>query len=285
MIDRIKVPQESLNLILKSVLSDYSGVNTAPAFGASNQFDSKRFKNRLNTLRKDLGRDYLCGKKILEIGSGGGMLLAILRKEGIEAYGVEPDKYSIRASKKLFEKNKISRNIVRFGYGEALPYKENSFDIVVSFQVLEHTKDPCAVLAEARRVLKPGGIIYFVVPNYNSFWEGHYNLIWMPFFGKRLAKIYVRFFGRNPNFIDRLYFITPNKLRVWSKKLGLKIISLGTFTFSQNVQFAPIKRYWANSPFLMNAIIFFRRTGLAKIISEIFKKFDFYYPIYYIAKK
>jgi len=50
------------------------------------------------------------------------------------------------------------------GVGEKLPFKDNAFDAVFSFAVLEHVSDPFACAAELARVLKPGGVLYCVVP-------------------------------------------------------------------------------------------------------------------------
>lgn len=50
------------------------------------------------------------------------------------------------------------------GVGERLPFKDNSFDAVVSIAVLEHVRDPFACAGEISRVLKPGGELYCSVP-------------------------------------------------------------------------------------------------------------------------
>lgn len=47
--------------------------------------------------------------------------------------------------------------------GEALPLPDASFDLVISDNVLDHTRDPRAVVSEIARVLRPGGVLYFTL--------------------------------------------------------------------------------------------------------------------------
>ena len=51
-----------------------------------------------------------------------------------------------------------------FGDGSALPFRDGSVDTVVAFQILEHTADPCRVLRESHRILRPGGGLLVTVP-------------------------------------------------------------------------------------------------------------------------
>ncbi len=73
------------------------------------------------------------------------------------------------------------------GVGEQLPFKENTFDAIVSVAVLEHVKDPFQCSKEIIRVLKPGGKLFSAIPflqpyhgyphhYYNMTWQGHENL-------------------------------------------------------------------------------------------------------------
>jgi SAM-dependent methyltransferase len=56
------------------------------------------------------------------------------------------------------------------GHAEALPFSDEVFDTVLCTQVVEHVRDPKAVIAECARVLRPGGVLIVTAPQY---WEVH----------------------------------------------------------------------------------------------------------------
>ncbi|MSU48867.1 MAG: class I SAM-dependent methyltransferase [Opitutus sp.] len=58
-----------------------------------------------------------------------------------------------------------------YGHACALPFHSHTLDYVIASHVLEHVANPVAALAEWYRVLKPGGIIYLVVPNRRAAWD------------------------------------------------------------------------------------------------------------------
>jgi SAM-dependent methyltransferase len=170
-------------------------------------------------------------KKVLEIGSGYGLLCAIANRElGYDFHGIEPTKFEaggrFEVSTLLFEENEIDLSKITSGIGEQLPYADESFDVVFSFQVLEHVKDPYLVLKESWRVLKKGGILYINAPNYNFFFEGHYHIFWIPNMPKWMAKAYVKLIGRNTDYLNYLNFLNEKKLNKWLIKItGYKKIN------------------------------------------------------------
>jgi SAM-dependent methyltransferase len=100
------------------------------------------------------------GAETLEIGTGtGGMLHALLQR-GLRARGVEIDPALIADSVKWYGRLPIDAIA-----GVTLPFQDASFDLVVSFDVLEHIRDSDAHLVEVSRVLKPGGRYLIQTPS------------------------------------------------------------------------------------------------------------------------
>ena len=187
-----------------------------PIEGAKNL--ASGYKTTLLYLERLVGKEKLLQSRILEVGSGNGFFLCYALKCGLNIIGIEPgktygfqDRY-LRAVK-LLEVNGI-QNPERFLFdasAETLPFEDNSFDVVFSVAVLEHVQNLDKTMNESIRVLKPGGILWATIPNYNSIYEGHYDIFWIPYMNKKMSKLYVnKFFDRDPYFIDELNFTTPS---------------------------------------------------------------------------
>jgi SAM-dependent methyltransferase len=100
------------------------------------------------------------GAEILEIGSGTGALLQRLRAKGCRIRGVDINPSLIGEGRAWF-----GELPVQLVAGTTLPFGDRTFDIVMSFDVLEHIPDSDAHLREVRRVLKPGGTYLLQTPN------------------------------------------------------------------------------------------------------------------------
>ncbi|MBL8859891.1 MAG: class I SAM-dependent methyltransferase [Planctomycetes bacterium] len=102
---------------------------------------------------------------LLELGSAGGFLLEAGRRRGWRVKGVEISPPAAEYSAREFGLE-IHRGLL-----ETAPYAEQSFDLAVADNVLEHTLRPDEVLARLHDLLRPGGHLIVIVPSYvNSAW-------------------------------------------------------------------------------------------------------------------
>lgn len=103
--------------------------------------------------------------RILEAGCGFGQWVAVLTDLGFNIKGVDIAGNTIKKIKKTFPKASVSIADV-----ESLPFKDESFDVYLSFGVIEHFKQgPKKVLGEAKRVLRKNGLLYLTIPYLNPF--------------------------------------------------------------------------------------------------------------------
>ena len=185
-------------------------------------------------------------KKILEIGSGLGInLLVWIKAFDVDGYGVEPAAVgfgsSYEISKKIFHLNGIDPERIVNAVGESIPFEDNSFDIVYSSNVLEHVQSPFNVIDEAIRVVRPGGIIQIVYPNYMSYYDGHYSVFHPPILWKNLFPWYVKhIWKRDPSFAKTIntelnYFWTKNALKILRKKYKFSVLSFGEEVFYERM--------------------------------------------------
>lgn len=128
----------------------------------NNDFDNQiHFGNLESNLLflKHVGLPYE-DKTILEIGSGNGGMLKNLYDKGYDIRGVEIDESRILKSKVLFGELPFSLST-----SDVLPFKDNSIDIVLSFDVFEHISDSDRHLQEVNRVLREKGSYLLQTPN------------------------------------------------------------------------------------------------------------------------
>lgn len=114
------------------------------------------------------------GKVVLDIASGSGYGTKMLAEAAKFVYGVDVNEVAINYSKKNYGGKNIE---YRVGDGEAIPLEDNSVDVVVTFETIEHIQDYKKFLIEVDRVLKPDGLVLVSTPNDLEFAEGnHFHL-------------------------------------------------------------------------------------------------------------
>lgn len=101
------------------------------------------------------------GARVLDVGSGNGGLLLPFAQAGHRCWGLDLDLHPEVAE--VARAARLPLCHVQ-GRGEVLPWPDESFDLVLLTETLEHVDDPRRLGAEVARVLRPGGICYVTTP-------------------------------------------------------------------------------------------------------------------------
>ena len=102
------------------------------------------------------------GRKVLDLGCNTGYGAAMLADVAQHVTGVDVSASAIGTAKQCYDRKNLEFLETN---GQSLPFDSDSYDIIVSCQVIEHIVDYEAFLGEIKRVLKPDGIVIFTTPN------------------------------------------------------------------------------------------------------------------------
>lgn len=188
----------------------------------------------------------LQGARVLEVGAGLASNLVVWSKAyGADVTGIEPDAPGFDASYKigcaLMEANGLDAGRIVNAVGEKQPFADGSFDIVFSANVLEHTNEPTEVLHESLRVLRPGGVLQFVFPNYCSYFDGHYGVFHPPILWRSFFPWYVKWIWRRDPAFARTLRTELNvgwvkeQIAALSKDYSFEVLGLGQDLFIERM--------------------------------------------------
>jgi 2-polyprenyl-6-hydroxyphenyl methylase/3-demethylubiquinone-9 3-methyltransferase len=158
-------------------------------------------------LRKRWDPGFPGSNRVLDLGCGAGFLANRLAISGYEALGIDQSFGSLRMARQ-------AGGTARFQQGDALrlPFGDRSFNAVCAMDFLEHVEQPGAVIAEASRVLRPGGLFFFHTFNRNL-------LAWA------VAIRGVDWFVRNtpPHMHVLRLFLKPRELEAYCRESGMTV--------------------------------------------------------------
>jgi SAM-dependent methyltransferase len=103
--------------------------------------------------------DLPIGKRLLDVGCGGGKFLRICKKLGAIEQGIEPSEHGAKAAQGQ------GLNVFHGTIEQFAEQRSDKFDLITANHVIEHVPDPIRTLSVMRELLAPGGLIWIGVPN------------------------------------------------------------------------------------------------------------------------
>lgn len=186
----------------------------------------------------------LKGKKVVDIGCGGGILADSMARKGAEVLGVDLSTKALRVAQLHALEAGTANVSYREISAEALAAEQaGSYDVVTCMEMLEHVPRPASVVEACARLVKPGGWVFFSTLNRNpkSF-----------LFAIVGAEYVLNMLPRGTH--EYLKFIRPSELATWSRAAGLELDQ------TRGMQYNPLtRRYWLSGDTSVNYLAAARR--------------------------
>lgn len=119
----------------------------------------------INPLRLDFIRRHgggLAGKRVLDVGCGGGILSEALARESVQVLGIDMAEKSLQVAESHARRQGLENLSYRCISVEELAAEQpSSYDVVTCMEMLEHVPDPASVIAACARLAKPDGTVFF----------------------------------------------------------------------------------------------------------------------------
>ncbi len=179
----------------------------------------KRYHQLLNKFEK-----YRQHNRILDVGCGLGFFLEIAKQRGWQVYGTE-------YSEKAVEVCKNKGLNVHEGVLNPNNYRRVEFDIITSFEVIEHINNPTEEITNIAKLLRTGGLLYCTTPNFNAIlrymFKAEYHIISYP---------------------EHLCYYTPRTLNNLIEKSGFKKKKILTTGISFQQLISKVKKPTKTTP-------------------------------------
>jgi 2-polyprenyl-6-hydroxyphenyl methylase/3-demethylubiquinone-9 3-methyltransferase len=171
------------------------------------------------------GLVFLKGKRVLDVGCGGGILSESMYFKGAEVVGIDLGEKALNVAK-LHQLESGAKVTYQYISVEQLAFEQPaSFDVVTCMEMLEHVPDPTAIVAACAKLVKPGGSVFFSTINRNP--KAYlFAVIGAEYLLNLLPK------GTH----DYAKFIKPSELSSWARQVELTTYGMRGMSYNPITQ-------------------------------------------------
>ena len=183
---------------------------------------------RLNYIDERLG---LPGKKVIDIGCGGGLLSEGMARRGATVTGIDLGEAPLAVARLHAEKSGVEVEYLQVLAEEIAEQRAGEYDAVTCLEMLEHVPDPASVIRACAKLVKPGGQVFFSTINRNP------KAFLFAIVG---AEYVLRLLPRGTHEYAKL--IRPSELAGWSRDAGLDVRDTTGMTYNPVTQVYKLNR-------------------------------------------
>ena len=204
--------------------------------------------HQINPLRLDWihGLSALTGKRVLDVGCGGGILSDSMARKGADVLGIDLATKALRVAQ-LHALEAGTQNVqYREISAEAMAAEQPAgFDVVTCMEMLEHVPDPASVVRACATLVKPGGWVFFSTINRNA------KAFMLAIVG---AEYVLNMLPRGTHEYAKM--IRPSELAGHCRSAGLDVLQ------TKGLEYNPLtRRYWLSANTSVNYLFATRRPG------------------------
>ena len=179
--------------------------------------------HEINPLRLEWidGHAGLAGKKVLDVGCGGGILAEAMARRGAEVTGIDLSEKALKVAELHLLESKVPVTYEKVAVDEYAERHPGRFDAVTCMELLEHVPEPAGMVAACARLVRPGGKVFFSTLNRNP--KSY-------LFAVIGAEYVLKLLPRGTHDYQR--FIKPSELSRWARAAGLEAAELIGMTYN-----------------------------------------------------
>ncbi|MEJ2393528.1 MAG: bifunctional 2-polyprenyl-6-hydroxyphenol methylase/3-demethylubiquinol 3-O-methyltransferase UbiG [Candidatus Thiodiazotropha sp.] len=167
------------------------------------------------------GLTSLAGKKVLDVGCGGGILSESMAAKGADVTGIDMGEAPLQVARLHLLESGLDVHYDRIPVERLAAEQPESFDVVTCMEMLEHVPDPASVIEACSRLVKPGGHVIFSTINRNP--KSYlFAIVGAEYLLKLLPK------GTH----DFAKFIRPSELYGWIRRTPLRSLDITGLSYN-----------------------------------------------------
>jgi len=201
--------------------------------------------HEINPVRLAYVRDRcgLAGKKVLDVGCGGGLLAEAMAEAGAQVTGIDMAAPSLAVAAMHAKQGRLAVEYCQSTAEDWAAANAGVYDVVACMELVEHVPDPGRLVRACAQLVRPGGALFFATVNRT--WPSRVLVIWLSEYVLGIVPRGTHAYGK---------FVRPAELMRWARDAGMAVRNVSGLRYLPFIGYAALTRGTA-----MNYLVHFER--------------------------